>query len=769
MAGSWLRRWLFTTYHKDIGILYLVTSLYFGFIGGLLAMLMRAQLSGPSQALLQPGAFNQALTMHGLIMVLWFLSPFAIAYANYFVPLQIGAKDLALPRLNAMSYWIYLFGGVLAVLAFFMPGGNTAGGWTAYAPLSSTQFSPGAGPTLAFAGLIMLAISITLGSINILLTVAHLRAPGITWRKVPMFTWFVIFTMLAMLFSFPSLLAGLLLLMSDRLLGTFYFVSSAGGMLLWTNLFWFFGHPEVYVVLLPAFGVIAEILPVFSGRQLAEKNILLLATGAVVVPLSYLVWQHHMFITGIDLRSREAFSITTILISLPFDLITLSFIKSLSKGYIRLTTPMLFAIGSILLFIIGGITGVFLSSFVLDVVLRGTYFVVAHFHYVMVGAAIFGLFAGTYYWLPKMTGRMYNEKIGKLHFIISFIGFNMLYFPMFFLYEMPRRIYTYTPDTGWGSLNLMASIGGLIFAGAQILFIANLIYTLKSGSLASPNPWGATTLEWAVGISGGSTPQTSTVDSHPHETHVSSRPVTLSLGMMVTFLGLALLETGFGLPFFFLGAVLLAWALVGWARDDLHEKFSIAEEISERWPFHGVERLKLGMWIFLSTEIVVFGAIIASYLFIRANMPNWPAPGTIHEISIGLSNTMVLLTSGLTTMLAIQSIRSGNQRGLLLWLTATFILGAIFMGIKGVEWYDLFIRSPPFTFASGLPASTYYFTVGIHGAHVTAGLIMMLYLIKKTLNGGYAKESHIGVTNFGLYWAFVDIVWMFVFPLFYLL
>src|SRR5271169_579489 len=470
----WLKRWLFTTNHKDIGTLYFISALYFGFVGALLAIFMRVQLSIPLNNFLSAASFDQAVTLHGLIMILWFLSPLAIAFMNYMMPLQIGAKDMAMPRLNALGYWLFVFGGVLATLGFFLPGGNASGGWTTYAPLSTT-YTPGPGPTLAFLGLIMLVVSITMGSVNILLTIAYMRAPGMTWRKMPMFTWFILFTILQMLFSFPSLLAGLLMLVSDRVLNTVIFslpVSggvAAGGAVLWDDIFWFFGHPEVYVVLLPGFGMITEILPVFSGRPLAERNIILAVTGAVVLPLSYLVWEHHMFITGVSLTEDEAFSVATLLISLPFDVIILSFVKALGRSYIKLSVPMLFAIGSIILFIIGGITGVFLSSFVLDVVFRGTYFVVAHFHYVMVWAAIFAIFGGIYFYMPKMTGRLYHNGLAMSHFILSFIGFNVLYFPMFFLYEMPRRIYTYQSIPLWNEMNFIATIGAYIFAGAQIL------------------------------------------------------------------------------------------------------------------------------------------------------------------------------------------------------------------------------------------------------------------------------------------------------------
>ncbi len=794
MAGTWpwLKRWLTTTYHKDIGILYLVSSLYFGFVGAVLALLMRIQLSGPNNNFLDPTAYNQAVTMHGLIMILWFLSPLGIALANYFVPTQIGAKDLALPRINALGYWLYLFGGLLATIGFFMPGGAANGGWTTYAPLSSATFSPGPGPTLAFAGLIMLIVSITIGSVNFLITVAWMRAPGITWSKVPMFTWFFIFTILAMLFAFPSLLAAMVMLMSDRILGTFYFTASAGGAILWDQLFWFFGHPEVYVVLLPAFGAVAEILPVFSKRPLAEKNLILFSTGAVIIPLSYLVWTHHMFLTGISLTERESFSVSTLLISIPFDLITLSFITTLYKGKIHFTTPMLFAIGSVLLFIIGGITGVFLSSFVLDTVLHGTYFIVAHFHYVMVGAAIFGLMGAVYYWLPNMTGKLFSEKFGKLHFIFSFIGFNLLYFPMFALVDMPRRIFTYS-DVSFAPLNMIATVGAFVFAFAQFFFIGNIIWAIRSGPPSTSNPWGASTLEWlGHGIIGGSTPQgadahsggygagasASPASEHAGE-HTSMRPLELSLGMAVTFFGLALFN-GYsaGLPVVLIGCLIAGWSLWGWAKDDLGEKFSVGldEVVAERWPFQQLKKLQLGMWIFLSTEVIVFGAIIGSFLFIRINSTVWPAPGSVHDIAVGLLNTIVLLTSSLTVVLAVGAARLGKQRLTVIWLTATLLLGTVFMAVKATEWYGYFTGNygphplnSIFTFSSGLPGSTYFFTTGIHGAHVVAGLLITVYLIKKATNGGYSKENHLGIENFGLYWHFVDVLWVFLFPLFYLI
>jgi len=794
--NDWLKRWLYTTNHKDIGILYIAGSMYFGFIGSILILLVRVQLAIPtcapgttsapgaflglcyssaSSTFLSAAAFNQAVTLHGLIMILWFLSPLAIGFANYFMPLQIGATDLALPRVNALGYWLWLFGGIIATVGFFMPGGNAAGGWTVYQPLSGSQFTPGPGPTMAFVGLILLATSITIGSINIVLTIATNRGPGMTWRKVPMFSWFILFTILAMLFSFPALLAALLLLTSDRVLGTMYFSASAGGSILWDDLFWFFGHPEVYVVLLPAFGLIAEIFPVFSGRPLAEKNVILICTGAIIIPLSYMVWSHHMFLTGVTLSEDEAFSVATILISLPFDVITLAFIKTLTKSSIRLTAPMLFCIGSVFLFIIGGITGVFLSSFVLDVVYNNTYFVVGHFHYVMVGAAIFGLIAGLYYYIPLMSKKMYHEGLAKWHFIVSFIGFNILYFPMFFLYDMPRRIYTYQSLPSWNTLNFISTVGGFIFAGAQILLLLNLVYVMRGGKIAPLNPWGASTPEWMPKITGashgatgamGSIAEEGAVESHAH--HQSIRPIWLATGIAITFIGLCLLVYNWGIAILITGIATVGFAIIGWMYEDFHGGFHMPDEITERWPFDKIPKLRLGMWIFLATDVVVFGAILGSYLYIRSYTPDWPVPGSIHEIPIGLANTIVLLTSGLTAFLALESIKEGKQKNMVAWLCATFVLGATFLGIKGAEWYNLYFEKG-FTWSSSLAGSTYYFTVGLHAAHVTVGLVIMGYLIRKGMAGGFSKENHTGIENFALYWAFVDIVWIFVFPLFYLL
>src|SRR2546429_6609973 len=420
------KRWLYTTNHKDIGILYIVTSLFLFAAAGVLAITMRSQLSVPGNTVLNANVYNQFVTVHGLLMIFWVLSPLAFGFANFIIPLEIGCRDLAFPRLNSMSYWFFLFSGVMMILSFFF-GAAPDLGWTLYSPQTAAQFSPSIGLNLGAGALILMVVSITMSSINFLVTMFKMRAPGLKLRYMSVFPWAILVTIFMMLYAFPSFLAAVVLLYVDRAFGTVYFSSIQGGSLLWDNVFWFFGHPEVYIVLFPAIGVIADIIPTFARRPLYGSKYVI---GALVVAalISFVVWGHHMFVTGVNPLVTKIFTVSTVAVSLPFDVMTIAMIESFVKAKIKLKTPALFAIGSIALFIIGGITGVFLASVALDHDLRGGYWVVAHFHYVMVGGSAMALIGGLYYWYPKITGRMFNERIGKIHFLLSFIGFNLLYF-----------------------------------------------------------------------------------------------------------------------------------------------------------------------------------------------------------------------------------------------------------------------------------------------------------------------------------------------------
>ena len=491
---SSVKRWLITTNHKDVGILYLITSLFFLLFGGALALLIRLQLLQPGAQVMAGGAYYEAVTAHGLIMVFWFLSPFAFGFANYLVPLQIGADDLAFPRLNALSYWLYLLSGVLLGVSFFQ-GETLSTGWTIYAPLNVPAYTPAVGATGAVLALSMFVVAVTASTINFLTTIHHSRAEGMGLMDMPMFTWSILATVWMMLFAFAAFLGAGLILAADRVVGSIYFTATEGSSLLWGHLFWFFGHPEVYIVFFPALGVMLELFQSFSGNRLVGRKWTIIAIVLISVQ-SFLVWMHHMFLTTINLEIKTLMMASTIGISLPFDLLVFALIYTLIKGRIKLKTPFLFAFGALLLFILGGITGVFLGAIVLDYEFRGTYWVVAHFHYVMFGGAT-ALIGGAYYWFPKITGRMYDEFLGKLHFVVFFVSFNMVYFSMFMAWETPRRVFEYSQD--YVAIHQFGTVGGFLLGFSFFIMFYNFAKSYVYGEEAGDNPWEFTrTAEWAV-------------------------------------------------------------------------------------------------------------------------------------------------------------------------------------------------------------------------------------------------------------------------------
>jgi cytochrome c oxidase subunit I+III len=804
-----IRRWFITTNHKDIGILYIVTSLFFLLLGGVLALLMRIQLWQPRAAdelFLSLSAYNQAVSAHGLLMVFWFLSPFAFGFANYVVPLQIGAKDLAFPRLNALSYWLYLFSGVLFGVSFFQ-GGTFAGGWTMYAPLNVPTFTPEVGASTAILALVLFVASVTVSSVNFLTTMHRMRAEGLTLRRLPLFTWTILLTVWMMLFAFAALLAALIILSSDRLLGTTYFaMESPAGSLLWTHLFWFFGHPEVYIVFFPALGVMAETFQTFTGRRLVGRKWFIGAMVLVALQ-SFVVWMHHMFLTSINLQIKTLFMVTTIGISLPFDLMVFALIYTMIKGRIRFTTPFLFSFGALLLFIIGGITGVFLGAVVLDYEFRGTYWVVAHFHYVMVGG-VTALIGGLYYWFPKITGRMYDVFLGKLHFGLYFVGFNLLYFPMFVAWETPRRVFDYAP--GLAPWHKLATIGGFVLAASFVVMFYNLTKSAFAGEEAGDNPWEySTTAEWAVpsppplenfsGVptygdgrlrfrpegqaepdGGVATPATAEAETtapatqadEEHASHASVWPLLLSAGTFLLFLGLSGVQDG-SFAGGTAGTVYLASTAVGgavtfgsllyWGLEPFHAP---AGGLGEAWPFAGVENGKVGMWIFLASDVVLFGGFIGAYVFTRVAY-GWTAWHPIPENPVpGLVNTYLLLTSSFTVVLALIAAERRSRAGVVASLVTTLLLGVGFLVNKGIEWNHLLHEG--IWLSTNVRSSTFFLTTGLHAAHVVVGLVITLFLIARAWRGAYLEDNRT-IEYFGLYWHFVDIVWLFLFPLFYIL
>jgi cytochrome c oxidase subunit 1 len=499
VRGGALGRYLRTTDAKDIGKMYLVTAFVFFAIGGFMALLMRAELARPRMQFLSAEQYNQLFTMHGTIMLLLFATPMVFAFANLVLPLQIGSPDVSFPRLNALSYWLFLFGGLTATSGFILPGGAADFGWYAYAPLNQWEHSPGYGGDMWAIGLTISGLGTILGAVNMVTTVLTLRAPGMTMFRMPIFTWNILVTSLMVLMVFPPLAAMLLALEADRRLGAHVFDSATGGALLWQHLFWFFGHPEVYIVALPFFGIVTEVIPVFSRKPLFGYKGMVFATLAIA-GLSMTVWAHHMFATGQVLL--PFFSFLTFMIAVPTGIKFFNWIGTMWRGQLTFETPMLFALGFLTTFLLGGLSGVILASPPLDFHVNDTYFVVAHFHYVLFGTIVFAVFAGVYFWFPKFTGRWYDERLGKLHFWLTFIGFHTTFLVQHWLGNegMPRRYVDYLPSDGFTTLNTVSTIGSFILGVSTLPFVWNMWKSYRFGALVtSDDPWGhGNSLEWAT-------------------------------------------------------------------------------------------------------------------------------------------------------------------------------------------------------------------------------------------------------------------------------
>jgi cytochrome c oxidase subunit 1 len=493
-----------STDHKRIGVAYMVTAFVFFLVGGALAEVIRAQLFNSNSALVSESTYDQVFTMHGTIMMFLFLGPFAFGLGNYFVPLHIGARDMAFPRLNALSYWFYLFGGITLMAGFLTSSGAANFGWTGYAPLSEASRSPGVGGDLWIMALVLTGLSGVLTAVNIITTVITMRAPGMTMFRMPIFTWNMLVTSVLVLIAFPVLTAASAMLFADRHLGAHVFDPAGGGQpILWQHLFWFFGHPEVYILVLPYFGVITEVLPVFSRRPVFGYPGLVLATFSIA-SLSVGVWAHHMFATGAV--SVSYFSGISMLIAVPTGVKFFNWIGTMWGGQIRFPSAMKFAIGFLVTFLVGGLSGVLLASAPIDLSVTDSYFVVAHMHYVMFGGSVFALFAGVYYWFPKITGRLLDERLGSIHFWMTFIGFHLTFFVQHILGldGMPRRVASYRSVDGWETLNRVSSFGAFLLGAATLPFLWNVWITLRArGDAAAEreagnNPWEGHTLEWTT-------------------------------------------------------------------------------------------------------------------------------------------------------------------------------------------------------------------------------------------------------------------------------
>ena len=498
-SASGLWSWITTVDHKRIGILYGVTAFMFFLLAGVEAGVIRMQLAVPDNTLVSPDVFNQMFTMHATAMIFMAIMPMGAAFFNYIIPLAIGARDVAFPRLNAFSYWTFLFGALLIHTSFVVQQVPDAG-WFSYANLTEKPFSTGLGIDFWALGLQVLGVASLAAAFNFVVTIINMRAPGMSLMRMPLFVWMTLITSILLVLAFPVITVGLIELTFDRLFGTNFFNTAGGGdPILWQHLFWVFGHPEVYILILPAMGIVSEVLPTFSKKPLFGYPVVVFS-GIVIGIMGWAVWSHHMFTVGLGPVANSVFTITTMLIAVPTGVKIFNWIGTMWGGSIDFKTPMLFALGFIALFIVGGLSGVSHAVSPSDAQQQDTYYIVAHIHYVLFGGSIMGIFSGIYYWFPKMTGRLMNEGLGKLNFWLMFVGMNITFFPMHFLglNGMPRRIYTYTSDYGWDWLNLLASAGYFVLFAGVAVFLINFIKSVKNGQVSGHDPWDAPGLEWTI-------------------------------------------------------------------------------------------------------------------------------------------------------------------------------------------------------------------------------------------------------------------------------
>ncbi|HEV2207261.1 MAG TPA: cytochrome c oxidase subunit I [Verrucomicrobiae bacterium] len=761
--SSRLFSWVTTVDHKRIGILYLGTVAMFFLVGGVEALLLRVQLAIPRNTFLSPGAFNQIFTMHGTTMIFLVVMPGLVGFANYLVPLMIGARDMAFPRLNALSYWMFLFGGILLNISF-AAGGAPAVGWFSYAPLSETPFSSTTGVDYWVLSLLILGTGSIAASINLIATILTLRAPGLTMRKLPLFVWMNFVNSFLILLALPALNAAIIMLLIDRLLQTSFFMAAHGGSpLLWQHFFWTFGHPEVYIMALPAFGMISEVIPVFSRKPIFGYAFVAASTVAIAV-LSFGVWAHHMFTVGLGHTADLFFAAASLAIAVPTGVKIFNWVATLWGGSLRLTTPMLFAIAFLLQFTIGGLSGVTFATVPLDWQLTDTYYVVAHFHYVLFGGTFFAIMAATYYWFPKMSGRMLSERIGKWNFWMAVVGFNLTFFVQHFLgfMGMPRRVYTYPNLPYWTSLNMASTVGAFILGASALVLLGNIAISLRRGAPAGDNPWQAWTLEWAT-------------SSPPPEHNFERVPPIRSRRPLWDLahperpdppLDIEVAPQNTGVA----ATTLLPGSQPGPA--PLNASRPGAEQIpiplrrpsSTGHPL--LEKNFVAISSFILSEGFFFVMLIAAFIYFGMSLHFGPIAAASLARFKAAVYSVFLFSSSFTVWRAEISLRKNRHTAFRAWWGATILLGLVFLAGQAREYLHLFREGV--TPNSSLFATTFFTLTGFHGLHVSIGIIALLIVLGLAFAGDFRSGRTEAVRTIGLYWHFVDVVWVFVFTAIYL-
>ncbi|TCF97724.1 cytochrome c oxidase subunit I [Paraburkholderia strydomiana] len=817
-------RGFFTTVdHKKIGLRYIVTAFLFLLLGGAEALVMRLQLAQPNQSLLSPEAYAQLFTMHGITMIFLYALPVLSGFSNFLWPLMLGSRDMAFPRLNALSYWVFLFAGLFLYCSFPLGEAPNAG-WFNYVPFSSLEYNRGPNIDVYSLGMVLLGISTTVGAVNFVVTLFRMRAVGMSVDRLPIIVWGTLTISFANLFAVPAVSLAFLLLWMDRNIGTHFFdVASDGRPLLWQHLFWMFAHPWVYVVVLPAMGIVSDALPTFCRRPLVAYAAVAMSTVTTMI-IGFEVWIHHMFATGIPPLALAFFGAASMLISIPSAVAVFAWIATIWTGRPVFTVPFLYFSSFVLMFVVGGVSGVMTAAVPLDWQLNETYFVVAHLHYVLLGINVFPVLGGITYWFPKFTGRLMNERVGQVAFWIVFIGFNLGFFPMHIsgLLGMPRRVYTYPDGMGWDTTNLITTIGSFMLGIGVLLFAINALISSKRGRKAPSNPWDAPGLEWSTPSppppynfavlpviesrhpmwedrlqpagrrssleSGyllhhgrealGVNPLSGKADVILKMPEDAWSPFLLGLFLALMFFAMLLHSpTLTAVVLAACGATLIAWL---WPRRSLAQREpptrgqtvaadQLGNEADEATPkplpVGSAGEHSGGWWGVLAlvlTEASLFGYLLFCYFYSQSQTTlAWPPEG-MPKVGIGALSTGTLLLSSVFTWLSERTLRKNRRWKSFAWMLIAILLGCVFMGIQLKEWHD-----HPYGISAHLYGSLYFTITGFHMLHVLVGIVILSLLAVWIALGYFDEKRNAPMRIGGLYWHFVDVVWIFIFTSLY--